>query len=545
MSVKSNDCSYTYIDAEKFQDMLLNKNDEFTILDIRENGVFADAHIFSATSLPLSHLECRILTLVPRLETTIVLIGSGPNDTLTKLAADRLGQWRYSNILILRGGMEDWVNKGYPVFSGVHVPSKAFGEFAEYSYKTPSIGADTLQAWLKDNKDLILVDCRPYAEYHLSSVPGAICCPGMELPYRIFSLPRNVDTPIVITCAGRTRGIIGTQTLIEMGISNPVVVLENGMAGWYLNGGKLLAGQNKIVPPPTHEGLNQAMLAARRIADRFEIEEIDERVYKEYVQETSKTLYILDVRTPEEYAAGHLPGSRSAPGGQLIQATDFYVGVRNARLLLVDDDGVRARFTAAWLRQMGWHNVAVLRLSTVVTNHGYEVGKEPEEWVCTLPNDIPLVSPFALYQIQNQGEGVVVVDLASSLDYREQHIPGSVFATRSALNESLSILEDASEIVLTCPDGLFSQLAWQEVTQLVDVPVHVLQGGTTAWKAAGLPLSNALEVMKSSPGDVWYSPYDRADKREAMQEYLDWEVELLDRIKKEPSADFWCKPKVS
>ncbi len=72
------------------------------------------------------------------------------------------------------------------------------------------------------------------------------------------------------------------------------------------------------------------------------------------IRDKSRTLYRFDVRSPEEYAAGHSAGFISAPGGQLVQANDEWIGVRGARLVLFDDDGVRARMTASWLVQMGW-----------------------------------------------------------------------------------------------------------------------------------------------------------------------------------------------
>src|SRR5204863_7041947 len=77
-------------------------------------------------------------------------------------------------------------------------------------------------------------------------------------------------------------------------------------------------------------------------------------------QADERTLYVFDVRSPEEYAAGHLAAARSAPGGQLVQATDVYMATRNARIVLVDDDGVRAVMTGSRLAQMGWHEVYVL-----------------------------------------------------------------------------------------------------------------------------------------------------------------------------------------
>src|SRR5262249_59092317 len=76
--------------------------------------------------------------------------------------------------------------------------------------------------------------------------------------------------------------------------------------------------------------------------------------------DNARTLYLSDVRDPREYDAGHVPGAVSAPGGQLVQATDQYVGTLGARIVLSDPAEVRAVMTASWLRQMGWRDVYVL-----------------------------------------------------------------------------------------------------------------------------------------------------------------------------------------
>ena len=74
----------------------------------------------------------------------------------------------------------------------------------------------------------------------------------------------------------------------------------------------------------------------------------------------TRTTYLFDVRLPLAYRAGHLAGSINAPGGQLVQSTDFYAPVRGARLVLIDEHRVQAVMTAHWLMQMGWKDVFVL-----------------------------------------------------------------------------------------------------------------------------------------------------------------------------------------
>ena len=62
--------------------------------------------------------------------------------------------------------------------------------------------------------------------------------PGAELVLRARELAPDPATRIIVNCAGRTRSIIGTQSLINAGIENPVSALRNGTIGW------TLAGQN-------------------------------------------------------------------------------------------------------------------------------------------------------------------------------------------------------------------------------------------------------------------------------------------------------------
>jgi rhodanese-related sulfurtransferase len=72
------------------------------------------------------------------------------------------------------------------------------------------------------------------------------------------------------------------------------------------------------------------------------------------IADAGRTLYRFDVRSPEEYARGHITGFHHYPGGQLAQETDMAAPVRGARILLSDDIGPRADMTASWLAQMGW-----------------------------------------------------------------------------------------------------------------------------------------------------------------------------------------------
>ena len=73
-----------------------------------------------------------------------------------------------------------------------------------------------------------------------------------------------------------------------------------------------------------------------------------------------ENVILFDVRTREEYDAGHVPGSSWVPGGQAVQATDDNMAVRAGWLVLICDGFGRSIMTAGWLKRMGFPHVAVL-----------------------------------------------------------------------------------------------------------------------------------------------------------------------------------------
>ena len=260
----------------------------------------------------------------------------------------------------LDGGTQAWAAAGRAL-RGVNVPSKAFGEFVEHAYGTPRVTADRTEALLDDaGSNITVLDSRPMGEFRRRSIPTGLDCPGAELVHRVKEVVTDPDTLVVVNCAGRTRSIIGAQSLINAGLENRVVALENGTMGWELAGFEPASGADVHAPDPGPEAAGWAQAAAGSVGQRFAVTEIDAATLDAWQADGARTTYLLDVRTDDEFDAGHLSGSFHAPGGQLVQATDEYVATRNARLVLVDDNGVRATMTASWLRQLGWDDAVVL-----------------------------------------------------------------------------------------------------------------------------------------------------------------------------------------
>lgn len=499
---------------------------ELALIDLREELVFSRSHLLWARSVPLSRLEVRFARLVPRRDTRIVLCDDV--DGLVERAAKILAAAGYDYLSYLQGGVAAWGKAGLELFSGVNVPSKAFGEHIEHAFHTPSISAEELDALMRKGADMVVVDSRPFDEFQRVSIPTATNVPGAELVLRINDIAPSTGTLVVVNCAGRTRSIIGAQSLINSGLPNKVVALRNGTMGWSLAGFAPDSGKTQRYAEVSDEAMVEAKAASERVARRFGVARIDRNGLENLRTDLTRTLYIFDVRDPTEYAAGHIAGAISAPGGQLVQATDQYVGTLGARIVLVDDKEVRAVMTASWLKQMGWRDVFVLSAT------GNERGRGPAAPVLSRPLSTELAIEAKELSARIAGNIATVVDLSLSPAYRKGHIPGAWFAIRSRLNHAIAKVPITGELVLTSEDGIVAGLAAGEAR----VPAHYLRGGNAAWQAEGLPLSTDAH-MADEPLDYWPKPYERTgDTKAAMNEYLSWEVDLLPRIARDGTTHF-------
>ncbi len=508
---------------------MLGDGRELALVDVREELIFSQNHLLLARSAPLSRFELLFARLVPRRATRIVLCDD--DDGLAARAAAILSRNGYANVAILAGGVAAWGAAGFELFSGVNVPSKAFGEYIEHANGTSSIAAGELEKLLREGADLVVLDSRPFDEYARVSIPTAINVPGAELVLRAREIAPSPETMIVVNCAGRTRSIIGAQSLINAGVPNKVVALRNGTMGWSLAGFACEAGKNRRAPDISPRTLDWARQAARRVAQTCGVKFIDRPTLDAWRADDERTLYVFDVRDPAEYEAGHLPGAISAPGGQLVQATDQYVGTLGARIVLVDDAEVRAAMTASWLRQMGFADVFVLAKA------GTEAGR-PEAPI--LETDMPPHAAVDCATLGNllSGNAATVIDLSFSRNYLARHIPGAWFAIRTRLAAALKKIPLHDTLVLTSEDGVLAKLAVTEAASLVDRPVRFLDGGNAAWQAAGNGFSSEAK-MADEPIDQWRKPYERSgDASAAMAEYLAWETDLLPRIERDGSLHF-------
>jgi rhodanese-related sulfurtransferase len=302
--------------------------------------------------------------------------------------------------------------------------------------------------------------------------------------------------------------------------------------GWELAGYDCERGASRVAQAPSPAGLAKARESANRVAARFGVRFASREQVQAWQRDSQRTLYLLDVRTREEFEALRIAGSRHAAGGQLVQATDEYIGVRNSRVVLVDPAHVRSVMTASWLVQMGWNDVFVLepeengdapRFHGFATESGPRARPSHKEW--------PTV---------DQPGAATVIDFSTSLRFRAFHLPGASWAVRARLVEARRQIGAAKEIVLTSEDGVLAHLAAPEAAVLwPEAKVNVLRGGNAAWKSAGGAGEAGIERATTTLDDVWYKPYDHgANVEKHARDYLEWEVALVEQIKRDPAIRF-------
>ena len=373
--------------------------DEIALLDVRDEAAFATGHPLFAANMAADRITLEAEMRLPRKGVSIVVYDA--SEGLVAAATDRLGALGYRDVRQLDGGLQAWRKAGFEIFQDVNSYAKAFGELVESRRHTPSLSAEQVAALMASKANVRILDVRRPDEYATMNIPGSISVPGAELVLRAGCAAPDPETTIIVNCAGRTRSIIGTQSLINAGVNNKVVALRNGTIGWTLAGQELEYGADRNIGIGLFAG---AKSNAREVAYRAGVRHVSPDEAMAIERQTHRTLYRIDVRAREEYTASHIRGFRHYPGGQLVQETDMAAPVRGARILLTDNICVRADMTASWLAQMGWE--------TYVLDGGYDGALEVGPQL-----DLPEPDPAHRYRRPYEGTGADKAAMQAYLDW--------------------------------------------------------------------------------------------------------------------------------
>jgi len=521
----------TYQDIRK----KLLAGQEIALIDVREEDPFAQGHPLFAANISLSKFEVEILNRIPRLSTDIVIYDNG--EGLAERTYEQLQALGYQQVSFLEGGLQGWKDAGGEIFIDVNSASKAFGEFVEHHKGTPSLSAQEVKQLIDDQENIVILDARRFDEYQTMSIPHGVSVPGAELVLRAKNIVKDENTKIIVNCAGRTRSLIGTQSLINAKIGHEVYALRNGTIGWTLAQQKLALGQQQQYTDfPEKSEVEQVLKNAKQLAEQANVKTIGLEQLQQLQQQEDRTTYIFDVRSEVEYIGAHLPNSRWVGGGQLVQETDHYASVRGARIVLVDDQLVRAYMTASWLAQMNW-DVSVLNtdFQAVFTQQG--------AWKPIVPllHIKHRITPEQLQKWLDAQEEVTILDFTSSANYQKGHIPTAQWVLKADIerlfNEGKIPVD--RKIVVTCGTSLLAQYAVSALQTKSSENVYVLEGGNQAW-AKTSALETDKHVYLSDRIDRYKRPYEGTDNSvQAMQDYLEWEYGLVAQLNTDGAHGFF------
>ena len=482
---------------------------EWAFLDLREAGDAAEGHPFGSTNLPFSRLEIDLPRLVPRPETPLVLFDDGTG--LAERAAHRLAALGRTAVSVVAGGAPAWLAAGLPLFKGVHSFSKAFGEWVQHRFDVPEIGPQDLVAQRASANPPALIDGRPLSEHRSFTLPGAINCPNAELPLRLSAIVAP-GRAVVVHCAGRTRSIIGAQTLRDFGLPNPVVALRDGTQGWELAGLARETGADRPAPDLAAEDEAAAIARARAVITAHGLSTLDAATLTDWLAQ-DRTTYLLDPRSEGMPP----PGFRSAPGTTLVQQTDRFIAVRGARVVLWDPLLVRAAFAALWLTRMGMEAHVLLGDPSTL----------PPVAAPILPPSPPLLSVEDLATAF--AGGAEVLDLRSAARFCAGHIRGARRAHRAALAALLP--GQGGDAVLVAGDAAQAALVAADLVRMGWRVIGLAPTDPDLWRRAGVPVDTSdPQDAGDDPDTIRFCAGRHSGNLEHARTYLAWETGLLDRL---------------
>lgn len=505
-------------------------------IDVRERGEFARAQIPGTSPVNRGALELRLPVMVPDRRVPVVVCCD--DGRRSELAAETLGRMGYADVRVLAGGLDEWRRQGLAVRSGWGVHGKEYGErVAHDGNAVTHLSAVELARRRKAGEDVVVVDVRSREEYLRGHLPDTYHVPGGNLLLDAPRLPLADHTTLVVSCAGRTRGILGAKMLHDNGFRN-VFALENGVMGWFLAGGDIASGPGKELPrPAAPDRCARIRQATRALAAGEGIRRCPQDAFRA-VYDSGETFYLLDVRLPEEYATGHIVRSIPLPLGQMALAHENFLAVCGAPVFVVSDDDLRPVWAASLLQHLGFRDVAVLdgglqkwRKAGLPLEHGV-----PEPAVFGLEEARARATFVDAPALRRHLESSsLALDVRSIGEYGFAHVPGTRWLPRGRLELDIRdmVPEKTDPLVVICDNGIRATLAAGALRQMGYTGVRVLEGGTRAWERSGLRLEDGLEGTGVSTEDaqadfghsVWSGALGKS--REDMERYLSWEIDLV------------------
>ena len=380
------------------------------------------------------------------------------------------------------------------------------------------IAAEDLRSLLEGNSQFALLDVREAGEYNSTHIIDSSLIPRRQLESQMSAAVPVKGCQVVICDDDGRRAGLAAETLERMGYSD-VSVLDGGINQW------------STLDFPTEWGSN---VISKVFGEKMEVvhhvPEIDATELHERIERGDK-LVILDTRTPEEYQRFCIPGGRSVPGGELaLRVTDITKDLDKDTTVIVNCAGrTRSIIGTRVLQRMGLTNIFGLKNGTsgwVLAGYELETGADRLDLPEPSPEGLAAAEAYADTLAAEDGvrymdiprlqamlanrekEPAFFVDVRRAEEYETGHIPGfRWFPGGQVVQRSDDVLVVKNcPVVFACDQKARCTFIASWYRQFGFDEVYAVEGGTTAWAAAG------LDLEKGMPEDATYG-LDQAKER--------------------------------
>jgi rhodanese-related sulfurtransferase len=355
------------------------------------------------------------------------------------------------------------------------------------------------------------IDVREPGEYNSTHIPGTSLVPRRELEFRMRRLVPYQGTPVVVCDDDGQRASLAAATLERMGYSH-VQVLDGGINRW------------TTIGYATEWGVN---VPSKDFGEKMEVVHHVPSMRPEALharQQRGENIILLDSRTPEEHRRATIPGSRSAPGGELALRVFELVSDPDTEVVVHCAGRTRSIIGARLLQRMGFRHVYDLRNGTMgwgMAGLDLEHGSQRLELPDPSPAGLAAAEAFAARVAAEDGvrfltipalrelmaraerENVYRIDVRTVQEYAQGHIPGFQWSPGGqAVQRSDDLVGVRNgHVVFACDGRVRATVTASWYRQMGFPNVYAVDGGTHAWVAAGLALAKSQAPGESGGYD--------------------------------------------
>ena len=342
------------IDAKELHDRI-ERGDKLVILDSRTPEEYQRFCIPGGRCLPGGELSLRITDITKDLDSDTTVIVNCAGRTRSIIGTRVLQRMGINNLYGLKNGTAAWVLAGYELEVGgdrLELPEvSAEGLAAAEAYAAKLAEEDGVRyldiAGLQDlmgkaaEETVYFVDVRGADEYEQGHIPGFRWFPGGQVVQRSDEVLVVKNTPVVFACDGKVRATQTASWYRQFGFKD-VFVVDGGVTAW-VDAGHM----------PDLTAVQQIPYGVA------EAEQLVNMLAPQELQSDAPPVVIF-VETSQDFARGHVPGSRWIPRGSLEFQISNFVPTKDTAVAVICNNGQNAALTAVTLKELGYQRVSAL-----------------------------------------------------------------------------------------------------------------------------------------------------------------------------------------